>query len=540
MSEIDVRVGVDVNSKPLKNFKKDLRGLGPAADFAKLKLAAVSYAIYRLGKESVIAAAKAEKLDATFATTLRNMNIGGQTNDLLAYIDKVALATGVLDSDLIPAFSRLLSTTKSVSATQSLLNTAVDTAAGTGKDLSTVVTILTKALEGQRKGLGTLGLGIDAATLKTMDLADVIAALNSAYGGTAAANASTYAGMLDRLRIAGEMAKETLGKSFLDQLDLSNEEMADLTTTVQMLAKGFGTIAGAVGSFVATTISGLKNIKDYFMSDPLFRWIMERLGMRTGPRATGASTIGDYNLGRTKTPEQKANEALLKVLRAIEAANKKRAAADLARQRAADAAKKRQAQLDKDLAKTQMMYDTDRIGLMKALSETQSADTKKRLNDLLLLNTATYAQALGLSTTEQMLELINAQMEKWFGKQQQIKNATIETANAYADMLSKMNAQAAAAGLGRDTFYSATGSTNEATMAAIANITEAQAANVLTSMFPELDRGAANPGAYGGTQVNVTVNGSLLAQQDLEAAIAGAVNTAARAGLSYSQVFSRL
>lgn len=539
MSEIDVRIGVDVNSKPLTKFKKDLRGLGPAADFAKLKIAAVSYAIYKLGKESVIAAAKAQKLDATFATTLRNMGIGNQAQELLTYIDKVALATGVLDSDLIPAFSRLLSTTKSVAATQSLLNTAVDTAAGTGKDLSTVVTILTKALEGQRKGLTSLGLGIDAATLKTMDLADVIAALNNAYGGTAAASASTYAGMLDRLRIAGQMAKETLGQSFLDQLDLTNEEMRDLTGTVTMLAKGFGTVMGAVGSFVATSITGLKNVRDYFLSDPIFRWIYERMGGRVGPRATGVSTIGDYQMGRTKSPEQKANEALLKVLREIEAANKKRAAADLARQRAADAAKKRQAQLDKELAQKQMLYDTDRIGLMKALGETQNADTKKRLNDLLLLNTATYAQALGLSTTEQMLDLINAQMEKWFAKQQQIKIATIETANVYADMLSKMNAQAAAAGLGRDAFYSATGSTNETTMAAIANITEAQAANVLTSMFPELDRGAANPGAYG-TNVNVVVNGSLLAQQDLEAAIAGAVNTAARAGLSYSQVFSRL
>ena len=48
------------------------------------------------------------------------------------------------------------------------------------------------------------------------------------------------------------------------------------------------------------------------------------------------------------------------------------------------------------------------------------------------------------------------------------------------------------------------------------------------------------PSPGGNTTVNVTVQGSVMAQQDLEAAIAGAVNSAARAGLSYSQVFSRL
>lgn len=535
MSEIDVRIGVDVNSKALKQFKKDLRGLSGAADIAKLKLAGVSYAIYRLGKESVIAAVKAQKLDTTFATSLRNLNMGERSNELLAYIDKVSLATGVLDQELIPAFSRLISSTKNVAASQSLLNTAVDTAQGTGKDLATVTTILVKAMEGQRKGLSSLGLGIDAATLKTMDLTDIVAALNAAYGGTAAANAATFAGMVDRMRRSVELAKETLGQSFLTQLDLSSKEMHDLGTAVGIVAKGFGWLAGSVGSFVATTVSGLKNVKDYFMSDPIMRWILERFGVRTGTPATGASTIGDYMMGRTKTPEQKANEELLKVLAAIEAANKKRLAAELARQRAAEAAKKRQAQLDKELAQKQMLYDVDRIGLMKALGDTQTADTKKRLTDLLLINTATYAQNLGLTTTEQMLDLINKQMTKWYGTQTSIKTSIDDTVTALKTVgtlgtLPFGPQVPATFGAGSYEMLPNYGAAADA-------LTNATQPGAWDAYFAQLANGATTPTT---PTVTVNVSGSLVAQQDLEAAIAGAVNNAARAGLSYNQVFSRL
>lgn len=530
MSEIDVRLGVDYKSKNLLRAQKDLRGVGAAAEFAKLKMAGAAYAIYRLGKESVIAAAKAQKLDTTFATSLRNMNIGNQTEELLTYIDTVSLATGVLDQELIPAFSRLLSSTKNVAASQKLLNIAVDTAQGTGKDLSTVTTILTKAMEGQRKGLSSLGLGIDAATLKTMDLAEVVAALEKAYGGTAAANANTFAGMLDRVRRSAELAKESMGQAFLSQLDLSAQEMADLNTAVQAAAKGFGWLMGAVGSFVATSISGLRNVRDYFMQDPIIRWIVEKMGLGGTSIYTGNPNLrGLYK----KTPEERANEALMKLLKKMDEDAKKRDAAELARQRAAEAARKRQAALDKELAQKQMRYDTERIGLQAAFARSEDDVTKARIRDLLELNTAQYASALGLNTILDIEKLVQEQLDKILGTQMKWNTEIYKSIAGYGQLQSAAAAFAAA----------------QPGSAAQFRAAEEQASR---GFFPSgsdnalpMDSGTGPatwtlPSPGGNTTVNVTVQGSVMAQQDLEAAIAGAVNSAARAGLSYSQVFSRL
>lgn len=565
-----MRIGLtfDYRNKGVKNAKNDIAALGKSALKATAGITSAGLAVQKLNRflqESVRAAMDDERAQANLNRVLLNSGFAGAATQVSDYITNIQRATGVTEDQLRPAFLTLFNSLRSVTKAQETLNIALEVSAATGKDLASVTSAFGKAAVGAKTSIGRLGLGISKADLAAMSFDDIMASLERKFSGSTQTAANTFAGKMDRLRAAIGEGKETIGYALIDvfaelagngDIDQAIENVDNFSSAVarfirevsgakeptSMFSGFFHDMATGFSKDIGQISTALKVAGSNRPGSPLnFISQLGNVAKANKDAARSFTTVYGVNNSPFTASALKNVERAAAAARAKELARQKALEqAKLARERAAEAQKKRQAQLDKDLAKTQMMYDTDRIALMKALSETQSADTKKRLNDLLLLNTATYAQALGLSTTEQMLELINAQMEKWFGKQQQIKNATIETANAYADMLSKMNAQAAAAGLGRDTFYSATGSTNEATMAAIANITEAQAANVLTSMFPELDRGAANPGAYGGTQVNVTVNGSLLAQQDLEAAIAGAVNTAARAGLSYSQVFSRL
>jgi hypothetical protein len=64
-----------------------------------------------------------------------------------------------------------------------------------------------------------LGIGLDAAELKSMSFEEVQGRLTELFGGAAAANADTYAGQIARVQVAFDEAKETLGTALLPILD---------------------------------------------------------------------------------------------------------------------------------------------------------------------------------------------------------------------------------------------------------------------------------------------------------------------------------
>jgi hypothetical protein len=95
------------------------------------------------------------------------------------------------------------------------LNLALDVAAGSGKDLTTVTSALAKAYDGQETQLARLGIGLSAADLKAMDFTETQKALSNLYGGAAARNAETFQGRIDRLKQGFEEAKESVGAALL-------------------------------------------------------------------------------------------------------------------------------------------------------------------------------------------------------------------------------------------------------------------------------------------------------------------------------------
>ena len=510
--------------------RKDFAKLGKTAISAKVSVAALTYAFGQLAKASVKAAMAEQQSLTQLNRTLENAGFGAATEQVNDYIIALQNASGVVKKELRPAFIQLFNSTGDVGASQEALKKAMDIAAGTGKDLSTTVQALSRAFSGNRESLNELNTGLDKTFLKTASLSEIMAELDRKFRGQAAAAAATLTGQFLQLQIAIDTVTESFGKGFIKELNLGTVDMSKFANGVNMIGRAFGFVA----NMAVNATSALGGLKSWFVD-----FARNTLGWHNWLRTEVVDPIGTLHDSITSLPvagSAGGTSALEKYLKKVQRMQEAAAAKAAAEARKSEAQKRRQALMDKREAETAMKYDTERASLMKALAEADSEQTKKRLTDLLALNTATYAQALGLTTTEQILELINAQMDKWFGKQKSLTAATEETTNAYAKMLSTMNQQAAAAGAGRDFYYSASGTTAEA----LANISNAQAADILTNYFPELDRGAANPGAYGGTNVTVNVSGSLLAQQDLEAAIAGAVNSAARAGVSYSQIFSRL
>ena len=288
--------------KAIKEFK-ELEGAGKKAQFA-LKKAALPAAA-ALGGLAIAAmdAAKAaledQKAQAVLAQTLRQATkaTDAQIAATEEFISEQGRLFGVTDDDLRPAFGRLARATKDLTRAQRLTTIAQDIAASTGKDLQTVTMALVRAEMGQFTALKRLGIPMGKNTMAQMEMAKATravtvaeqkyqvalrtgdkkavaralenltkaqAALNAvtlegadyakdleqAFGGGAAVAAETTAGKMQRLTVALNEAKESIGAAFLPVLER-------LVPYLQMFAdwaqKNPSLLAAAVAGVAALT-----------------------------------------------------------------------------------------------------------------------------------------------------------------------------------------------------------------------------------------------------------------------------------------------
>jgi len=202
---------VDDSSSKMGEFSKKA-GLA----FAAAGAAAGAYAV-KLAVDGVKAAIEDEAAQIRLATALKNAT--GATDDMIASVEKqilkTSLATGVADDKLRPALQRLSLSTNDVTKAQDLLNLALDISQATGKGLDSVANALGKAYDGNTAALGKLGIGLSSAELKAMSFEETQTRLSDLFGGAAAANAETFAGRLQILKVTFDEAKESVGAKLL-------------------------------------------------------------------------------------------------------------------------------------------------------------------------------------------------------------------------------------------------------------------------------------------------------------------------------------
>jgi hypothetical protein len=198
---------VETNSSKISDFGKKA-----AAAFAIAAAAAVAYA-GKLAIDGVKSAIEDEQAQLRLAAALRTATgaTDGQIQATEDYISKTALAVGIADDELRPAFQRLAVSTKNTTEAQELLTLALDISRGSGKELETVTNALGKAQDGNTTSLGRLGLGLSKTELSTLSFTQIQERLSDLYGGAAARNAETFQGRIDRLKVAFDEAKETVG-----------------------------------------------------------------------------------------------------------------------------------------------------------------------------------------------------------------------------------------------------------------------------------------------------------------------------------------
>jgi len=195
-------------------------GKKAAAAFAVAAAAALAYGT-KLAVDGVKAAIEDEAAQFRLANALRTATgaTEGQIKATEDFILQTSLATGVADDSLRPAMQRLAVSTKDTGEAQRLLSLALDISKGKGIELETVANALGRAQDGNTTALGRLGLGLSKAELSTLSFTEVQAKLSELYGGAAAANAETFQGKIDRLKVGFDEAKESLGTALLPQVE---------------------------------------------------------------------------------------------------------------------------------------------------------------------------------------------------------------------------------------------------------------------------------------------------------------------------------
>jgi phage-related protein len=251
--------------------------------FAAAGVAAAAYA-GKLLIDGVKSAIADEAAQAKLATTLQN--VVGATNDQIKAIEsqilKTSLLTGKTDDELRPSFDRLIRSTKDVETATKLQALALDISAGSGKSLEAVTNALAKASEGQNTALGKLGVGISAADLKTMSFEEITAKLGDTFKNQASKQAETFQGKMDRLKVAFDEGKETVGSFVLDAITpLVSTFVNKVVPAIQKVAEEIGPkltpVFKVLGDYfikvlVPAFVTMFNFIKDYIV--PLFTTIL--------------------------------------------------------------------------------------------------------------------------------------------------------------------------------------------------------------------------------------------------------------------------
>jgi hypothetical protein len=273
---IDINIGSKLDGKGFKQADTAINKLNKSTKSLtrNLGLALGTAAIISFGKASVKAFAEDDKAARALGQTLNNLGLayGSNAATVNGFISRLELQTGVLDDELRPAMDRLLRATGDVTKSQELLGLALDISAGTGKSLTQVSQSLQKAYLGQTQALGRLGVGLSKAELTSSSFEEIQARLSTLFAGQATAAADTYAGSLAKLTVAGNNAKETIGKGLVDAFVTASNSSSidDLIGKIDRAAEAMAGFLRETGKFIQITKDIFKNPSFFAPSGGLF------------------------------------------------------------------------------------------------------------------------------------------------------------------------------------------------------------------------------------------------------------------------------
>jgi hypothetical protein len=248
---------------------KQLEGAGAKSAFALKKamlpaVAVIGTLTAGLGMATQ-AAVEDQKAQDLLAQQLRTSAMA--TDDVIAsneeFISGMSRAFAVADDQLRPAMANLVRSTGSVETAQSLMNTALDIAAATGKDLETVTLALGKAANGQTAALTKLDPSLKGVIDSSSSLDDITQALAVSFGGAATVSAESFDGRMRGMKIALDETKESIGAALLPVLEQLLTVMKPVADFAQENTRVFLIFIGVIGALATAVIAANVAMKIY-------------------------------------------------------------------------------------------------------------------------------------------------------------------------------------------------------------------------------------------------------------------------------------
>ena len=314
--------------------------------------------------QAVKAFAADDKAAKVLSKTLNNLGLAFADPAVKTFISDLEKQYGVLDDKLRPAYQMLLTSTGNYIKSQDLLRTSLDLSAMSGVDVVSVAADLSKAYQGNTRGLMKYQLGLTKTELAAMSFEEILAQIAKVSGGQAQIAADSYAGSLDKLSVATANVAETLGKDLVDALAILGGEggLPKTLSVIESLSGAIGTaiIYAARFARVLNIITGSGAFNMLGDLNKAFAEFEAQDKARAASKSAGTGGFSSYNA-------KKAADALaLANAKKITLETKKTAAALLA----AANAKKLSLAIDKAnlaLAKGADVFDLDKIQLNAAL-----------------------------------------------------------------------------------------------------------------------------------------------------------------------------
>jgi hypothetical protein len=381
--------GLERATKELKGFDKVVAtGSFRLRAFAKAGGVAAAAGLALFTKRSIEAALAQERLDKQLQLSLRSLDEEFRFPEVKGFLDSLERATNITGEQLVPAFRKLVSQTGDLQSAQFLLSTALDTSAGTGADLNSVLNAINKAATGNYKSIVSLGIGFTAAEAKAAGFTKIIQSLDK-YQGAAEKQTETFSGQLKSFQISAGKATETLGLGFLTagayitgaqgKLDVFGATLESTATQFTDIlvgsAKSFGDKGlGGYLDLALVALEGLvgESVTLQKLEKEGIEVRNQRLLQERGYLGLSQLTIDALEKQRLYGKKELTTEQILqKIQRDI-----------LAREKAVTKEKRAQQELDKKKAELSAMFDLDRINLQAALSRKLNGEDELRVKIL--------------------------------------------------------------------------------------------------------------------------------------------------------------
>jgi len=318
-------------------------------------------AIVDFSKASVKAFAEDDRAIRVLRTNLKNLGLAYQSANADNFIKNMETQAAISDSLLRPAYAQLAKVTLSTTKTQDLMALAFDVSAANGIDFASTVDILANAYVGNYKGLKQLYTGLTQAQLASKSFEEIQAILTKQSKGAGKAAIDTYAGSVDKLSIAADNAKESIGKGLVDLFAAlaGNGNIDEATANIDTFSKALGQMLSDASKY------GALDWLSALVTGNVTEGTAQKLVKRPSARRffTGGSGVSTELL--TARKEAAAEAARLKAIKAAAAAK--------------IAADKKAAANKAILDKADSMFNLQKIQIEAALKGKISNEEKLRL-----------------------------------------------------------------------------------------------------------------------------------------------------------------